>query len=57
MTPSLATGTSVLSSTAPEPSQLVEVCRSQWIISGIYASAGALRTEPKTRTSRSAPAK
>ncbi len=33
MTNAVATHTSVLSSTAPEPGQLVEVCRRQWIIS------------------------
>lgn len=39
MTKSLASETSVLSSTAPEPGQLVEVRRRQWIVSDIDASA------------------
>ena len=39
MTDTVATHTSVLSSTAPEPGQLVEVRRRQWIVSDVDASA------------------
>ncbi|MBI2377928.1 MAG: hypothetical protein HYV07_28250 [Deltaproteobacteria bacterium] len=39
MTSSVATHTSVLSSTAPEPGQLVEVRRRQWLVSDVDASA------------------
>ncbi|HEX5751047.1 MAG TPA: DISARM system SNF2-like helicase DrmD [Archangium sp.] len=39
MTTHLATETSVRSSTAPEPGQLVEVRRRQWIVSDVDASA------------------
>ncbi len=39
MTTTLATETVVLSSTAPEPGQLVEVRRRQWIVSDVDASA------------------
>ncbi|MCB9624960.1 MAG: DEAD/DEAH box helicase [Sandaracinus sp.] len=39
MTNAVATHTSVLSSTAPEPGQLVEVRRRQWIVSDVDASA------------------
>ncbi|MCB9636506.1 MAG: DEAD/DEAH box helicase [Sandaracinus sp.] len=39
MTNAVATPTSVLSSTAPEPGQLVEVRRRQWIVSDVDASA------------------
>lgn len=39
MTARLATQTSVLSSTSPEPGQLVEVRRRQWIVSDVDASA------------------
>ncbi|NUQ72046.1 MAG: DEAD/DEAH box helicase [Polyangiaceae bacterium] len=39
MTTSIATETPVLSSTAPEPGQLVEVRRRQWIVSDVDASA------------------
>ena len=41
MTNRLATETSVLSATAPEPGQLVEVRRRQWIVSDVDASAVA----------------
>lgn len=39
MTNAVANHTSVLSSTAPEPGQLVEVRRRQWIVSDVDASA------------------
>lgn len=57
MTPSLVTGTSVLSSTAPEPGQLADLRRRQRITSDVDASEVALRIEPKATTSRSATAK
>jgi superfamily II DNA or RNA helicase len=41
MTNRLATETTVLSATAPEPGQLVEVRRRQWIVSDVDASAVA----------------
>lgn len=47
MTNQLATESSVLSATAPEPGQLVEVRRRQWIVSDVDASAVAPEL-PKT---------
>jgi superfamily II DNA or RNA helicase len=41
MTNRIATGTAVLTATAPEPGQLVEVRRRQWIVSDVDASAVA----------------
>jgi|GEM_PF-4037485 len=39
MTTSFASGTSVLSSTAPEPGQFVEVRRHQWTVPDVDAVA------------------